>query len=84
MTIQHGAFRSTLRASLLLLLLIGVCLVARTWKFAEPVLAASQRIVAVVITNSTDFFGLTLICIGAGIFVLSDRRRRARGRQAAS
>jgi hypothetical protein len=50
----------------------------------QQAVAAVPRIVSVAATHSNDLLGLGIICVGAGLFVISDRRRRARGRQASS
>ena len=45
---------------------------------------ALERIVGIAFSASTNLFGLTVICAGAGILVLLDRRRRSKVRQASN
>lgn len=50
----------------------------------QQISIASRTILSIATSNSNDMLGLVVICAGAGLFVMSDRRRRARGRQASS
>lgn len=45
---------------------------------------AVDRLTGVASEASNDFVGLGIILAGAGLLILSDRRRRARGRQSSS
>ena len=45
---------------------------------------AVDRLTGAFNEASDDFVGLGIILAGAGLLVLSDRRRRARGRQSSS
>lgn len=70
--------------SVLLLLLVVAFVAMRLLAPLRQTIAAVPGIVTAATKNSNDLLGLGIICVGAGIFVMSDRRRRARGRQASS
>jgi hypothetical protein len=77
-------FLKGLQAGLLLSLIVVVFLAARSFAPLQQGAAAAHRLVIAATAASNDFVGLGIILAGAGLFVLSDRRRRARGRQASS
>lgn len=77
-------FLKGLQAGLLLSLIVLVFFAARSFAPLQQAAGAVHRLVVAATVTSNDFVGLGVLCIGAGLFVLSDRRRRARGRQASS
>jgi hypothetical protein len=50
----------------------------------QQIATAIRSVLSVATVNSNDLLVLGVMCAGAGIFVTSHRRRRARGRQASS
>ena len=84
MSIRRHVFTNALQAGLLLSLIVVVFLAARSFAPLQNGAAAVQRLVVAAVTTSTDFVWLDIILAGACLFILADRRRRARGRQASS
>jgi hypothetical protein len=86
-TIASG-IASGLRATLLLLLMIGIFFGARSMiAGASPInqiLVAVQRLFAIAVNDTSEMRWLVLLCLAAGLFVLSDRRRRGKVRQASA
>jgi hypothetical protein len=69
----------------LLLSFVGLLLFAAWWFVPfQNGGAAVDRMIGGVSEAPNDFVGLGIILAGAGLLVLSDRRRRARGRQSSS
>ena len=87
MSSSRAVTTSGLKASLLILLIIGVFLVGRTVASGisplAQIIVAMQRISAIAFSDSAELPWLVIVCIGAGLMVIADRRRRARVRQAA-
>jgi hypothetical protein len=81
---KRHMFGKGLQAGLLLSLLVIVFLAARTFVPLQQGAVALRRLAIAASMTSNDLIGLGLISAGAGLFVVSDRRRRARGRQASS
>lgn len=84
MSDKRHIFMKGLQAGLLLSLIVVVFLAARSFAPLQQGAAAVHRLVVAATATSNDFVGLGIILAGASLFVLSDRRRRARGRQASS
>lgn len=84
MSSKRHIFLKGLQAGLLLSLIVVVFFAGRSFAPLQQGAAALQRLAVAITTASSDFVGLGVILAGAGLFVLADRRRRARGRQASS
>ena len=88
MASRRFAITSGFRAFLLILLIIGVFLVSRSLIIGGgvtgPIYAAVHRIFDVARDDRSGMPWLIMVCIATGLLVISDRRRRARVRQASS
>lgn len=84
MTGRQRTISKGIQAVILLSLAAVVFLIIRGVMPFQQIATASRTILAVATENSNDLLGLGVICAGAAVFVMSDRRRRARGRQASS
>jgi hypothetical protein len=80
---QRTISKSIQAASLLSLIAVVVLTISGVTPF-QQIATAMRTIVSVATDNSNDLLVLGVMCAGAGIFVMSHRRRRARGRQASS
>jgi hypothetical protein len=81
---KRHIFLKGLRAGLLLSLIVMVFFAARSFAPLQQGATAVHRLVIAASATSNEIIGFGIILAGAGLFVLSDRRRRARGRQASS
>jgi hypothetical protein len=80
---RHSIGKTIRLVTLLALIAVPVLTLSGVLPF-QQFTSTSRTMLSVAADNADDLLGLGIICAGAGIFVMSDRRRRARGRQASS
>ena len=87
MSSQRAVTTPGLKTTLLILFAIGIFLIGRAVVLdMSPTgqnIAAPQRIMAIALNDRTELVWLAIVCAGAGLMVIADRRRRSRVRQAA-
>jgi hypothetical protein len=81
---RQRTISKSIQAASLLSLITVVVLTIRGGTPFQQIATAIRTIFSVATVNSNDLLVLGVMCAGAGIFVTSHRRRRARGRQASS
>lgn len=84
MTGKQRRISKGFQAVALLSLIVGAFILVRGATPFQQIATATRTLLTVASDNSNDLLGLSVICAGAAVFVMSDRRRRARGRQASS